>query len=271
MQQASARPIMNTAYRALDIASTTYDPSPPLVRIDRARFARAFAGAVLAVLAVSSILLAASPVLDTESDGLRAWATAAPALLLAAWPLAAAAGLVSYLAVGIFRGSADSRSVLESKLFARETLGIALPLVGVAFAAPLTLHAAMTAITSTSIELAGFEKWMAWSAALVGHAHVALAAHAFRFARQMHGMPGRQKPNALTPAITGVLLATAFALVPGVVVVLPPLIVGVTGVLFVPAAYAIARNVFVSERRAIERAHYDRQPCAAVEPGVRSL
>ncbi len=262
---------MNTAYRALELEPTTYEPSPSLVDIDRARFARAVAGAVLASLAVSSVLLAASPVLDMQSNELRAWSAGAPSLLLAAWPLSIAAGLGSYAASGMFRRNDRSRSALESKLFARETVGIALPLIGVAFAAPLSLHAALTAITSFSYELAGFEKWIAWSAALVGHAHVALAAHAFRFARQMHGMPGHQRPKALTPAIHGVLVATAFALVPGVVVVLPPVIVGVTGFLIVPAAYAIARHVFVSERRAIERAHYDGVQSAAVMPGVRSV
>ena len=231
-----------------DLAARTAPPS--LVSIYHARFARSLAGAVLTVLATTA--LAWSITFDrstwTESDYGPA------ALLLVSWPVALGTYL---LARALLRATRVARRLdivlAERSLFGLEVASIALPLAGIAFAAPLTLHAAVGALKG---DLNGFVEWMKFSAIIVGHAHLALAAHGWMFARELHRKPSTDEQISVRVERSWLGgLAVMCGIVPGVVLIgIPPLLVLVTGVVFVPVSYFVLKTIFANERATIRKA-----------------
>ena len=85
------------------------------------------------------------------------------------------------------------------------------------------------------------------SVIIVGHAHLALMIMTVRWA-------WRLRPSSLTVDVhpswaTALLVAAGVACVPGVILfALPPILVGITGLLFVPALFAITARRIQTER-----------------------
>ena len=238
-------------YRYVDEAAEAPALGAQLDLIYRARVARAAAGAVLGLVAAFVI---GSALFNRDSSAQR---DALPLqLLLAAWPLALltyalarAAGRLSALVAPAVETTAART---EQRLYHVEVASIALPLVGLAFAAPLTLHAGVAALFGNT---SGFGAWMALSGMIVGHAHLALALHGWFFARALHRTPANVPLQDGQGAAGAMILLGLCGTVPGVVLLaIPPLLVLVTGTLFVPLAYLAARRTMERERADVARA-----------------
>jgi hypothetical protein len=229
------------------------DVRQKVVVVGERRIARIAGGAVGilgAALLVTTLL--------TSGDG---------ALCEPAWALALAV-LAAVLAYGasravlrIARPSRTRQALMSSTLGRLESWSIGLPLVALALLAPLTIHAAVWAIaafafgdTPLATATAELSGWIGWSAIIVGNAHLALAAWVVRFAKTLTRSTTEQVV-ALHAANRGwrhLVFTTAVAAVPGVLLVLPPVIVFATGALFLPLAYHLTRAVILAERSAIE-------------------
>jgi hypothetical protein len=225
---------------------------PNLAVIFRIRVARVMFGVVLGASAIVSVLLAGplEGLLGAETEQL------APIALLMSWPLAAAAYLATRGLLRAANATADADIVTqERRLYAIEVAGIALPLAGIAFATPLTLHSFVAMLGGTFEK---FGEWMIVSGAVVGHAHLGLALHGWLgFARGLHRTPSTEKLRVgLDRSWAGALaVAVACAAVPGVILVaLPPVIVLVTGIAFIPIVYGAMERTFARERRTIAHA-----------------
>jgi hypothetical protein len=223
-----------------------------LARIYRARFARGLAGVVLATLAIASMAWA----LTLDRSVANEMEHGPAALLLMSWP----AAIASYLFARVFLAAADAGrehrvTVAERSLFSMETASIALPLAGIAFAAPLTLHAGVAVLDG---ELRGFADWMRISAVLVGHAHLALAGHGLLFARTLHRARSGEESQRVRVErswLGGLGVAVMCGIVPGIVLIgIPPVLVLVTGVVFIPASYMTLQIIFAHERAVVRRA-----------------
>jgi hypothetical protein len=106
------------------------------------------------------------------------------------------------------------------------------PAVGIALLLPLTLHMPIALYLS---DAAGFDMWCVFSGIFVGVAHVVFAITAGLRARAL--VEGRE-PIAVS-TIYGV--AVAMSCVPGLLVVLPPLVTAATGVPIIPLLFAMER------------------------------
>ncbi len=223
------------------------DPTPdatkaaqPLAVIHRARVARSVAGAVLAIVAVTAL-----------GWSLRSDDRGPARLLLLSWPIAVVA-YVSTRAVLRVTGPAMTVGLVaaERRLYGLEVASVALPLTGVAFAAPLTLHSVVAVMDG---DLGGFARWMQMTTVLVGHAHHALAIHGWVFASSLHrtrrGEPLEHTwPGALATAVV-------VSAVPGIVVfAIPPVLVLLTGFFFIPACYLFVQDTLMDERARVRRA-----------------
>jgi hypothetical protein len=133
---------------------------------------------------------------------------------------------------------------------ARERWSIALPMVALSLLTPLTLHL----LVACAFGLApSYGQWIAISVALVGHAHVALAVTCWMWAKRVAATP-TEELIAGKPRGWGKSLAAAFVcgLVPGVVLLaVPPALVIITGLVFIPAMYSAMHHQVTSERAAI--------------------
>lgn len=201
------------------------------------------------------------------------------ALLLAAWPASAFA-----YAIGRATAAARAKTIVDGptlrtgrasvdlarlrdhdparRLVAltmrRERSSIALPLMALSFAMPLTLHLAFSlALNITSIDKVfganGFDAWILLSVAIVGHAHVALAVCAFRYATGLVATDSEflsvRKHDGWLRAWGVTALAAAL---PGVVLIaIPPILVLVTGIVFIPPAWLVMRSRIAKERAAL--------------------
>ncbi|WP_437574096.1 hypothetical protein [Sorangium sp. So ce887] len=244
-----------------------------LRRLYGRRVARTLAGQVALGGAVLVILAAAAPpLLGVLDDG------AATTALLAAWATSALAGVAGReLADGRLR-RALSREIQRSgdvhadrarieaaapearvrgMIDAEERRSVALPLAGFVALAPLTLHfviyccfegwyATLSGLTED------FDSWVRASLVLVGHVHALMAYLAFRHARAIHEASTRDlAAGAPKGAVRALGYATLASLLPGGILVLPPLLVLATGAAILPV-FALARGRILAERRLIE-------------------
>lgn len=234
-----------TAYRAPLHAPLprSVDALASLVALRKARIA---AGLTLALMLVAAI---AWPAVGAAAD--------APLVLVGAWPTAAAAGLATYWLARTRAYSGESPAELERTLYALEVPGLAVPAAGLAFALPLTSHLVVASIAAlvspqhSTTELREFSNWMVASAIIVGHAHVAVAIHAFLTVDRMHRLPSAEAPvrGAWLQALG---IATLCGALPGaILILLPPLIVLATGLPLLPALYGFIRRTFMDERARI--------------------
>lgn len=125
-----------------------------------------------------------------------------------------------------------------------EAWGLALPLVGLSFAAPLSLHFVVGALLGVGAR--DFNQWVALSSILVGHAHLLLAALAGAYALSLCRRDGAG-PALTSASVLG--FTTAAAAIPGIFLLgLPPVLTLLTGLLFVPAMFGWARRTVCAER-----------------------
>lgn len=106
------------------------------------------------------------------------------------------------------------------------------PAAGIALLLPLTIHMPIALWLS---DADGFDIWCVYSGIFVGVAHLAFAIMVGLRAR---ALVERREPIAVS-TIYGV--AIAMACVPGLLVVLPPMITAATGVPILPLLYAMER------------------------------
>jgi hypothetical protein len=174
-----------------------------------------------------------------------------PSVVLAAALLATLVGYALTLALAgwwlrhrLRRFSGDAALGAAALAAALELGSVAWPLAGLAMLAPLTLHALVSGATG----LAHFSDWIVMSVHWVGHAHLALALMAWRFARIIRRSQTAELPQAGS-GWTALLVATGAAVVPGIfLLALPPVLVFVTGAAFVPASFILARRAVALER-----------------------
>jgi hypothetical protein len=134
----------------------------------------------------------------------------------------------------------------------------AMPLAAVSLTAPLTLHwLVWLGLSLPHIEDASagdFGTWIAVSALLVGHAHLALLIAAVRWAFSLRA----RETSMLRVGVhrhwgIALLVAVGVACLPGVVLLgIPPILVGVTGLLFVPFMFVGTARCIERERMALE-------------------
>lgn len=155
---------------------------------------------------------------------------------------------------------AQPRRIARRLIEDSEASSASLPLLGLALLAPLALHFLVWCLISGSFRMPpvhafeAFDAWIVMSAPIAGLAHLVLAILGGRF-----GSKVGEKPTAelvASPAKEGwfALKITALAgLFPGVLLfAIPPLLIGLTGLLFIPLSfYAMSRSI-VRERDAID-------------------
>jgi hypothetical protein len=149
----------------------------------------------------------------------------------------------------------------EMRAFASrwEVAAAALPLVAVSLLAPLTLHLLVALLFAVSIGGAsgatevthGFgATWMFLSALLVGHAHVTLAIASALWAKSF---ARRQAADvclsAGRAAAKALWITIGVSCLPGIALFgIPPILVAVTGVAFVPRAFRMTAERLARDR-----------------------
>ncbi len=202
---------------------------------------------------LATLLLFAAPVvglvvLVCGRHVARAWLT---------WTLDAPVPLSGNAAVDLARIEAiDPLRASREVAMRWERASIALPLAAVAMLAPLTLHGfvwgmlSWPSMSSSSSPLSDYGEWIALSALIVGHAHLAVLIGSVRWAFRLRETPTVRVRHDLHKhwGVT-LLVAMGVACVPGIVLLgIPPLLVGITGLAFLPAAYGLAARAVVNER-----------------------
>jgi hypothetical protein len=137
--------------------------------------------------------------------------------------------------------------------------GLVVPAVGLALLGPLSVHALVFLATSSPREAARpFHEWVAMSVALTALAHGAFAVLSARRALALV----RGRPAMSAGKIWGWVVGVSC--VPSVIVVIPPLIVGVTGLVFWPV---LARMKVIVERERAELERVGSLPLAVARRG----
>lgn len=250
-----------------------------LHRIARLRHARSLAGAT-ALAGGVLVLLAAIGEHGLPLAGARAVVVVPPTeLLVLAWLAAAAAALIGAAlgARGVVRAvrrdlvaslEGDPRPVLDrlqdltavdlvrERLAELEQPSVARALSGVAALLPLTLHLLVArALTCAPDRLVGeFDAWIAASVIFTLPAHATLVFLARGFARDLR-MRRPADHRHLGAGWHAWLLTTAAGLFPGILLAgVPTVLIGLTGLVFVPASFAGARALALAERNVILKA-----------------
>lgn len=126
-----------------------------------------------------------------------------------------------------------------------EPWSYALPLVGLSFVAPLSIHAPVFLFASDGLLALG--QWIAASTLLVGIAHLTLAGLSLRFGLKLYR--GTLTRSAEREAMRALGLTTLMGCVPGVFFFgIPPLLVAITGMFFVPASFVVIERCCAYER-----------------------
>jgi hypothetical protein len=244
-------------------------------RIAVRRIGRAVGGAVGLLLGLSAFVCALPPVRDLVGRRLilsSVW------LLLSAWPAAVGAGLVARLVVALpvsrrvhakvsLTGNAGSDLVRLQTLDALgdaralaerwERAGAALPLAALSMVTPLTLHFLVWFLgvgpVRMSSHAAEFGEWISLSAMIVGHAHLALALCSVGWACSLCKRATSELDAGLCgSAFKALGITVGVACVPGLVLLaIPPLLVAITGAVFVPAMYTNTVSRLSRERLAL--------------------
>ena len=152
---------------------------------------------------------------------------------------------------------AQPRRLARDLIARTEASSAALPLVAAALLAPLTLHLMLWLLTSLDgawPRVGAFDAWIAMSAPVAGLAHVVLALLAALFGMQLRGKPTaelRVKPAQEGWFALGITCVAG--MIPGAMLILiPPILIGVTGFVFIPASFYLMNRAIVREREAVE-------------------
>jgi hypothetical protein len=276
------------AYRSLEpvlqerIAALQEHRSQDALRVDATRrvahrrMGRAWGGTVALAFALAAFVagLSSLPSSYPEERWLRSLATTllfgAPVAGLVAlvcgrlfarawlvWKLDAPLRLSGDVVADLARvEAADPLRASREIAMSWERPSVALPLAATAMLAPLTLHGlvwGVLCVPSGSLSAStpsDFGTWIALSALIVGHAHLAVLVGSVRWAYRLRATPTPELCKALhKPWGITLLVAVGVACIPGVVLLgIPPLLVAVTGIAFLPATFGLAARKVVSER-----------------------
>jgi hypothetical protein len=205
-------------------------------------------------------------------------------LLLCSWPVALVVGVAARIVAGratqkvhapirltghagadlVRLQDADALRDVRAMAARWERAGAALPLAALSIVTPLTLHFLVwSLIVGPGVAIVGFGDWIGGSVVLVGHAHIVLAACAAWWACSLHKRAtsalrcgagtASLKALAITAAVACVPAVILAAATPGVILAaVPPLLVALTGLVFVPAMYAATALRMGRERLAME-------------------
>ena len=241
-------------------------------RVAARRIARSLAGCTGVAMGGAAFIVSLAALLVTGDD--HRYRAAATLLLLAAWPAAIAVGIVARVAArNVLAGdvripmsgdAAADLALLEARDPLRETVAAArawerrstaLPLAALSLLTPLTIHWLVYAAVSLpggagEAALADFGTWIALSVIIVGHAHIALLVVAVRWAVKLRTVPTDVLQLAVHRAWgLALVVSSGIACIPGIVLVgIPPVLVAVTGLLFVPAMYVATVKKLAAER-----------------------
>jgi hypothetical protein len=246
------------------------------LRVAARRVGRAVGGAV-GIAFGGAALLAAVGAFLLEYPAQAHVRAAATTLLLGAWPLAAIAGLAgrwtshALLSLGtrttMSGDPATDLAVLQSRDPLRDTCSLAmrwerrsaaLPLAALSLMAPLSLHWIVWCLLDVphiGLQSAeDFGGWIGVSAVLVGHAHIALLVAAVRWTRKLRTLPTVALRVDLSRAWGLALgVSVGVACLPGIVLLgIPPILVAVTGLFFVPLMFHLIARRIERERLALE-------------------
>jgi hypothetical protein len=131
-----------------------------------------------------------------------------------------------------------------------ESVSLALPMIAVALLAPLTLHFPVAVLLDAG---AKFDDWIMMSLAIVGHAHLALAAMYARFAYKARKLDSVTLDLDRSAFGWGAwCVAVGVSAVPGIVLfVIPPILTAVTGLVFNPLLFWAMTRTIIGERQAL--------------------
>ena len=138
-----------------------------------------------------------------------------------------------------------------------EAASAALPLVGLALLAPLGLHLLLWLAfgRGSGLQYLGeFDQWIAMSMPLVGIAHIVLALLGVGFAQKLReksaeeilSRPAREGWKALG------FTMLAGAIPGGVLLLIPPILVGLTGLVFIPLSFRAVSRAIAKERGIVD-------------------
>jgi hypothetical protein len=246
-------------------------------RVATRRIGWAAAGGVAAVMSAAALVSGLFADVGSYSDREDA-AGVATCLLLGAWPVALLAGVVGLIVaristtfvldapVTLSGDPSEDLAQLEAgdplrnmrALASRlEFASVALPLAALSLGAPLTIHwfvsQLLGGLGTSGPSPRDFGQWIGLSAILVGHAHLALALMTVLFARSLRTCETINLRSWASRRWIGALVcAVGVGAVPGVVnLAIPPILVGVTGLVFIPAMYALTARRVERERLAL--------------------
>jgi len=253
----------------MKLARETIEPLLPSLHATRsARIARALAGGVGIAGVVLMVLLAcvgdvSAPTYALVGSGIAAIGTYA--LARTAFAIRTAArrttmpmpALTGALEEDLARIEAsDPLRALHREVRSLEIWSTALPLVAISLLLPLTLHYGFLTLFGTE-SARDFATWIRLSMVVVGHAHLALMGMAIAFARKMDrstsedlgAMPVHREWAKAWGLTVGV------SAVPGLLLMaMPPILVAITGLAFIPLMFVLARRCVMNERALLERA-----------------
>jgi hypothetical protein len=144
----------------------------------------------------------------------------------------------------------NRRSAITRHVSRLERASVAAPLAGWALLTPLTLHflVAFTQAESWAACVSSFDGWILASLVLTGFAHLTLVFLGWRYADKLRAWDHEREdaPNGPWSAWGWTILASC---VPGIIALgIPPVIVALTGVLFIPATFTFMRWRVTQER-----------------------
>jgi hypothetical protein len=150
---------------------------------------------------------------------------------------------------------------IERHLSGLELWSTSLPLIAMSLLMPLTLHLIVAPLFGPHYDFTrSYSEWIRISLVIVGHAHLAVALLSYLFARKMKKMETSElatlNVNRSWAKAWGITIGVSA--VPGVVLLLvPPILTALTGLLFIPAMFFAMHSRTLKERRVIEMAVTD--------------
>lgn len=138
-------------------------------------------------------------------------------------------------------------------------LSLVLPAIAVSLLTPLTLHLGVRAILDGKgldlLNTRSFDEWISMSLLIVGHAHLALAFLAARFALRVARVPPGDLAKEDERGFKALFWTVLVSAIPGIILfALPPLLTAVTGLAFVPFLWIAIRRIALRERTALHDA-----------------
>ena len=228
-----------------------------LLRIADHRAARVLAGRAALLFLGGWPLLAVARVTATTGElGFRRGA--GTEALVGAWLLGALAYAVRAWRPGLAPGgiALDRR---DAALAGDEARSVGWPLAAISFLLPLTLQLLFVGMGALHGEewrrYPEYDVWIGMSAVLVGHCHLYLAARAWSYGRDLQRTPAPDLRRTARLAFGRTYgLTVAMSVLPGgFLMMIPPILVAVTGVVYYPLYAGFARLI-QTERALLERA-----------------